>query len=108
MFTDGDIYFALLIPGEPMEPFPCDHYLRQYAKFSLSFEHCECRYSDWTEWTIPENATSIVVPSNQCRSEMAWPEERWQEVISGYKCKPLYEERHICKSILDLLLTMLL
>ena len=81
-----------------MQPFPCNHRLRQSANFSPFFEHCVCRYSNWTEWTIPVNATSVAVPSYQCPSEMAWPEERWQKVISGYECEDKREERHIlCK-----------
>ena len=88
----------LTIPGGPVRPFSCDHYLRQNANFSLFFEHCECRYGDWTEWTIPVNATSIAVPSYQCCSGMAWPEERWQKVIGGYECEDKREERHmLCK-----------
>ena len=77
---------------------PCDHYLREDPFFSYYFEHCKCRYTDWTEWTIPENATSVAVPSHQCPSGMAWPEERWQKVISGYECEDIKrDERHICK-----------
>ena len=76
------------------QQFPCNHHLRHNAMF---FEHCECRYSDWTEWAIPENAITVAVPANQCPSEKAWPEERWQKVISGYQCEHKREERHICK-----------
>ena len=77
--------------------FSCDHHLQQNVNYSKFFEHCKCRYSDWTEWVIPENAISVAVPSQKCPSEMAWPEERWQKVISGYECENKREERHICK-----------
>ena len=70
---------------------------RTSINFLMFFEHCKCRYSDWTDWTIPENATFIAVPSYQCPSGMAWPEERWQKVISGYECEDEREERHLCK-----------
>ena len=80
--------------------FPCDSRWRGVAGFSMFFDHCQCRYSNWTDWTIPENATSVVVPSDQCPSGMAWPEERWPKIISGYECEDIKrEERHVCKLI---------
>ena len=78
---------------------PCDSLLQSIPEFSQFFAHCECNYADWTEWATPENALSIAVPLNQCPSELARPEERWQRVIGGYvyECEERREERYICK-----------
>ena len=76
---------------------PCDDPMRRIPFYSILFKHCKCRYSDWSEWTIPQNVTSVAVPTHQCPSKMAWPEERWRKVISGYECEDIKEERHICK-----------
>ena len=79
---------------------PCDSGLRSYSILAPLFAHCECVYSNWTEWANPINAISIPVPRNQCDSGMARPEERWQTVISGYECENNRSEvRHICSKL---------
>ena len=45
-----------------------------------------CNYSDWTEPTPLNNATTVVVPESQCLSGSALPGERWQIAIGGYEC----------------------
>ena len=79
---------------------PCNSTLRNFPVLAHYFEHCECVYSNWTEWATPNNAISITVPRNQCDSEMARPEERWQTVISGHECGDnKREERYTCTCI---------
>ena len=76
--------------------FPCDSLLRHLPAFSQFFAHCECQYTNWTEWATPVNASPIPVPRNQCNSTVARPEERWRTVISGDECEDTRDERHIC------------
>ena len=72
---------------------PCNSQLRLIPVFSYLFTHCECSYSEWTEW-VPISSTPV--PSTQCPSERALTEERRQRVLSG-DCDDRTEEKVICK-----------
>ena len=73
---------------------PCNSQLRLSPSFSHLFTHCECSFSEWTDWTV---IRTQPVPSSQCPSEKALTEERRQRVVSGSNCDEKREERVVCK-----------
>ena len=72
---------------------PCDNQLRLLPEFAHLFTHCDCTYSEWSEWSI---IRSTSVPQYQCDSERALIEERRRTVLNG-SCEQGQEERTICK-----------
>ena len=73
---------------------PCDSQLRLLPVFAPRFKHCDCSYSEWTEWAPIK---STPVPRSQCSSGKALTEERRQRVLSGKNCKEKREEKMLCK-----------
>lgn len=70
----------------------CNSQLRFLPQFRHLFRHCECQYSEWTEWAPVEAG----VPASQCPTGKAMLEERRQVVISG-DCEDKTEEAYLCK-----------
>ena len=48
--------------------FPCDHVLRNFSGLSRYFEHCLCRYGDWSDVVPLADVQLIPVPHNECES----------------------------------------
>ena len=72
---------------------PCDSVLRRLPAFAHYFTHCDCLYSEWTEWDV---VSSHTVNYTQCSSEKALTMQRRQIVISG-DCDDITENDTICK-----------
>ena len=72
---------------------PCDSVLRRLPSFSHLFAHCECLYSQWTDW-VAINRTAV--PTSQCPSGSALKRERRQVVISG-ECDDIVQTNTTCK-----------
>ena len=73
---------------------PCDSQLRLLPVFAPRFKHCDCSYSEWTEWAPIK---STPVPRSQCSSGKVLTEERRQRVLSGKNCKEKRQEKMLCK-----------
>lgn len=72
---------------------PCSSQLR--IIFPQFFTHCECHYSEWSEWVV--NTTTVVdVPTYQCLNGWVLIETRTQIAV-GQGCSDRKESRHICK-----------
>ena len=69
---------------------PCNSQLRLVPSFAHLFTHCECSYSEWTEWSV---INSIEVPLSQCDSGRELIEQR---ILTG-DCDDRMEERNVCK-----------
>ena len=78
----------------------CDSQLRLLPQFADLFTHCECGYSEWSEWTA---LRVTEVPTSQCESGKALTEERNRTVVdySTNDCNETTEERTVCKSSLN-------
>ena len=72
----------------------CNSQLRLLPAFAHLFTHCDCSYSEWTEW-VPISSTPV--PRSQCSSGRALTEERRQRVLSGENFDERREENVICK-----------
>jgi hypothetical protein len=72
---------------------PCDSVLRRLPEYAHYFTHCECSYSEWTEW---EAISSHTVNHTQCSSGTALTMERRQIVVSG-ECDDISESNIVCK-----------
>ena len=59
------------------------------------FKHCDCSYSDWSEWESVPNTIGTDV-SGTCESGQAFIETRRQMAI-GEGCEEQAENRTICK-----------
>ena len=71
----------------------CDHILRRLPSYAYLFTHCNCLYSNWTEW-VAINRTAVNI--SQCSSGSALIYERKQLVISG-ECDDRKENTTICE-----------
>ena len=72
----------------------CNSQLRLLPAFAHLFTHCDCSYSEWTEW-VPISSTPV--PRSQCSSGRALTEERRQRVLSGENFDESRDENVICK-----------
>ncbi len=59
------------------------------------FKHCDCTYSDWSEWEPVPNTIGTDV-SSTCESGQAFNETRRQMTV-GESCQERAENRTICK-----------
>ena len=95
----GIVVFALIAAASCQ--LSCTSQLRFLPQFQHLFAHCQCSYSQWSEWTP---VSSSVVPNSQCASGRALREERRQVVISGSNCNDRSEDRTVCKSNNDVIM----
>lgn len=72
---------------------PCDSVLRRLPTYAYLFTHCDCLYSDWTDWVA---INRMAVDVSQCPSRSALIYERKQLVISG-ECDDIEENSTICE-----------
>lgn len=72
---------------------PCTSQLRLNPALSHLFTHCQCTYSEWSEWAA---ISSAPVPTRQCPSGRVLTEERRQRAPIR-TCADLVEERNVCK-----------
>ena len=86
------VVLALIAAGSCQ--LPCNSQLRLLPNFQHLFGHCQCSYSEWSEWTAVSTST---VPTSQCPSGRALREERAQVILSGENCDEKSEDRTVCK-----------
>ena len=85
--------FVLALISAASCQLPCNSQLRLFPQFQHLFSHCECSYSQWSDW---EPVSSSIVPTSQCPSGRALTEQRVQVDISGTSCAARSEERTVC------------
>ena len=76
---------------------PCTSALRRLPQFGHLFAHCDCTYSDWTDWYPIER---IAVPTSQCPSAHVFKMERVQHAL-GDSCADKKEHYDMCKYYYD-------
>ena len=59
------------------------------------FEHCDCKYSGWTDWEQVPNTLGPDL-SGKCKSGKAYQEKRRQYSIGG-SCSDKEETQSMCK-----------
>ena len=79
--------------GEGQTQLDCNSQLR--LLYPELFKHCNCKYSDWSDWE-PVPGSAVSIPTWQCSSGEAYTERRTQEAIEE-GCDPRTESRRICK-----------
>ena len=72
---------------------PCTHPLRNIVPYL--FTHCNCTYSEWSEWEVVSGTTRRVATS-QCRSGEAYTESRKRNATRD-SCNNVTETRKVCK-----------
>ena len=71
----------------------CDSNLR--ILFPQWFTHCDCVYSEWSEWKfIPDSVVDVL--TSQCITGRVYSESRTRSVL-GQDCLPDTDTRDICK-----------
>ncbi len=89
------VLFSTLISSTEAK-LPCKSRLR-FLRPNL-FKHCECTYTDWTEWEmVPNTLGKDVSAMGICESGEAFTETRMQ-VALGENCEMRVENRSMCKS----------
>lgn len=84
---------SLFLAGGLAAPLPCDSNLR--IVLPHLFSHCECQFSEWSEWeNVPD--TVVNVSTAVCNSSQAYDERRTRSAI-GQMCEPVSETRQVCK-----------
>ena len=73
---------------------PCDSLYRLYRPDL--FQHCNCPYSDWSEWEIVEGSVVNVLKS-ACPTGQAYTERRQKNSYLS-TCPTLVETKQICES----------
>lgn len=66
--------------------FPCNHILRQFPSLSSLFEHCECRYGNWTTVVPHPNTTAVPVDRTLCESGLKIRGVRYRHATGGQQC----------------------
>ena len=70
---------------------PCDHVLRHFPAFSYLFIHCDCLYSEWTDWVPIER---VVEPECNSNSELIYTRK---EIVVFGNCEDITENKTECK-----------
>ena len=53
---------------------------------SIFFQHCECRYGNWTDVIPLEDTPPVAVPRNECESGLKILGVRYQHATGGEQC----------------------
>ncbi len=91
IFVFGVLFATTIVSTAALQP--CHSKLR-FRRPDL-FKHCECTYSDWSEWEPVPNTIGTDV-SSTCESGQAFNETRRKMAI-GEGCEEGAENRTICK-----------
>ena len=67
-FTFAVLAFSCFTLVNCQVQFPCDHILRHFPGLSGFFEHCLCRYGDWSDVVPLTDVQLIPVPLSECES----------------------------------------
>ena len=59
------------------------------------FAHCDCSYSDWSEWQFVDGSV-VDVPTSQCDSGQAYSESRTRSAIGDGCISETLETRVNC------------
>ena len=90
--------------GMAISQLNCDSLLRNI--YPQWFTHCDCSYSQWSEWKFV--ADSVVdVPTSQCSTGQAYSESFTRSAV-GEGCISETETRVICKFLTPLSLIIYL
>ena len=76
----------------------CDSLLRNI--YPQLFTHCDCSYSQWSEWKFVPNSI-VDVATSQCSTGQAYSESRTRSAV-GEGCISETETRVICKFLTPL------
>ena len=92
------LFSVSLVAGDDYdyESLDCESNLR--LLYPEWFTHCDCSYSDWSEWQFVDGSV-VDVPTSQCASGQAYSESRTRSAI-GDGCNSETETRVIC-TLLD-------
>ena len=84
--------------GMAISQLNCDSLLRSI--YPQWFTHCDCSYSEWSEWKfVPDSV--VDVPTSQCSTGQAYSESRTRSAV-GQGCISETETRVICKLLAPL------
>ena len=86
----GLLFSASLVVAVPLD---CESNLK--LLYPEWFAHCNCSYSDWSEWQLVEESV-VDVPTSQCDSGQAYSESRTRSAL-GDGCNLETQKRMICK-----------
>ena len=88
----GILFSVSLVAGRL--PLDCESNLR--LLYPERFAHCDCSYSDWSEWQFVDGSV-VDVPTSQCDSGQAYSESRTRSAI-GDGCISEKETRVNCNT----------
>ena len=93
----GLLFSISLVAGDDYESLDCESNLR--LLYPDWFAHCDCSYSDWSEWQFVEGS-AVDVPKSQCNSGQAYNESRTRSAI-GDGCNSAETETRVICTLLD-------
>ena len=68
-FSSLMIFFAGFGLASCRVQLSCDSFLRRIPSFSIFFEHCACRFGNWSDDVVPlANEIAVRVPLTECES----------------------------------------
>ena len=97
------LIFLLGCCGMAISQLNCDSLLRNI--YPELFTHCDCSYSQWSEWQFVPNSV-VDVPTTQCPTGQAYSESRTRSAV-GQGCISETETRVICKFLVPLSITII-